>query len=194
MPPAVTDRFFRKLRAFERPLYHAHLLSLTDEDRHRRFQGAVTDAAISAHARRLDFRKVVLSGCFIEGVLRGVGEVALEGPGDVNQDGERPAGEIAISVDPAYQGRGIGTELTRRALRIAQNRGAGAVWLYCLPENAPMRAIVRKLGSTVRIHDGRIDAELQLQPPTLLSRLGESMEEGVGVWRSVSQLVLSRSA
>jgi ribosomal protein S18 acetylase RimI-like enzyme len=185
MSKPASPRYFRKLRRFERPLYLGHLLRLSADDRRYRFQGAVTDAGLALHAERVDFDRVVIIGCFEDGNLIGVGEAAFDaGPG-----GEQA--EIAVSVDPGHQGQGLGGSLTRRALRIAQNRGAAVVWLYCLPENAPMRAIVRRLPGQLRTHDGRLDAMLRLRPPTLLTRIGEQVEEGMGLLHSVSSLVFA---
>jgi RimJ/RimL family protein N-acetyltransferase len=178
---------FRKLRAFERSGYLGHLRSLSVDDRRARFHTITSDDQLARHAAGVNFTRTVFLGAFVEGVLVGVGEVAL------GTKAEHEA-EKAVSVGASFRGRGIGGELTRRVIRIAQNRGAHSVWMFCLPDNTAMRNIARNLRGRLSFHQGTLDARLELTPSTPLTRLEESLEDGVGVARSVSELVFGRVA
>ena len=51
-----------------------------------------------------------------------------------------------VAVDEAYQGRGIGTELTRHALRIARQRPFSEIWLQVRSDNRRAIHIYQTLG------------------------------------------------
>jgi RimJ/RimL family protein N-acetyltransferase len=179
---------FRKLRAGERALYRAHLHALTPKDRHLRFHGWTSDETLDLHVARMDPRRTQIIGAFVDGRLHGAAEIVFASLTD------RTSAELAVSVEEPYQRAGIGGGLTRRALRIAQNRGARSVWMYCLPENEPMRRIARSLHGQLTLEDATIDARLSLAPATLRSRLEEQLDDGMGAMRVFSQVALARVA
>jgi GNAT superfamily N-acetyltransferase len=179
---------FRKLRSGERALYLDHLHALSPGDRYLRFHGFTSDETIDQHVARMDLRRTQIIGAFVDGRLHGAAEIVFASLTD------RSAAELAVSVEDPYQRSGIGGGLTRRALRIAQNRGARFVWMYCLPENEPMRRIAGSLHGQLKLADATIDARLQLAPATLRSRLQEQLEDGLGAMRLLSQVVLARVA
>ncbi len=179
--------YYRKLRSYERNAYLGLLRTLRPDDRRMRFHSITSDEQLERHAAGLDFTRTIFLGAFIEGALVGVGEVAL-------RSSQPDEAEIAVIVGAAFRSRGIGRTLTRRTLRIAQNRGARSVWMFCFPDNAPMQKIARGLHGQLSLHQGTLDARLELTPATRLTRLGESIEDGVGVARSVSVLVFGRVA
>jgi acetyltransferase len=59
--------------------------------------------------------------------------------------------ECAGLISDEFQGHGLGTELFRRSLEIARKEKVARVHSTMLAENREMRAIVKKLGFTVRI-------------------------------------------
>ncbi len=179
---------FRKLRSKERELYRLHLHALSPKDRHLRFHGFTSDETIDLHVERMDARRTTLIGAFVDGRLHGAAEIVFASLTD------RSSAELAVSVETPYQREGIGGGLTRRALRIAQNRGARFVWMYCLPENEPMRRIASSLHGQLKLADATIDARLALAPATLRSRLQEQLDDGVGTMRVLSQVALARVA
>jgi RimJ/RimL family protein N-acetyltransferase len=184
-PPAP---YFRKLRPFERGAYLGHLRGLSVDDRRLRFHAITSDEQLEHHAAGIDFACTIILGAFVEGVLVGVGEVSFMHPPRETRPEEA---EIAVSVASAVRGRGIGGALTGRALRIARNRGARAVWMFCLPDNTPMQKIARSLDGQLTLHQGTFDARMELTRATTLTRIGETFEDGVGVARSVSVLVFT---
>src|SRR3954465_15816574 len=100
----------RKLLPAEAAQLVRHLLALTPPERRMRFQGAVSDYAIERRVRRLDWFRTVVVGYVVAGRLRGVAEVCFE-----RSLWPREA-EIAVTVETPWQGRGVGTALTRRAV------------------------------------------------------------------------------
>ncbi|MGQ9630949.1 MAG: GNAT family N-acetyltransferase [bacterium] len=64
-------------------------------------------------------------------------------------DRYRTAGDaniLAVAVDEAYRGRGVGTELVKFALDYLRRCGAPEVRLEVRPDNAPARRVYSKLG------------------------------------------------
>lgn len=68
--------------------------------------------------------------------------------------------EFAILIKDDYQGLGLGTELLRRLLEVAEDeRDIGCVMAYMLPENMGMRRVAEKLGFGLKFEDQMVRAE-----------------------------------
>lgn len=68
--------------------------------------------------------------------------------------------EFAILIKDDYQGLGLGTELLRRLLEVAEDeRDIGCVMAYMLPENMGMRRVAEKLGFQLKYEDQMMRAE-----------------------------------
>jgi RimJ/RimL family protein N-acetyltransferase len=72
--------------------------------------------------------------------------------------------EIAVTVDDAWQGRGLGTALLLRLADRARAAGIRRFTGLILAENAPMRALMAKLGDpeSRNVGDGTIEASVPL--------------------------------
>jgi RimJ/RimL family protein N-acetyltransferase len=168
-------RVFRKLHPFEQWRLAEHLARLSPEDRRRRFFAGVSDDAIQRHCRRIDWLGTVVIGCFEAGVLRGAAELRLE-------TGTLPfAGELALSVETAWQNQGVGTELVRRTLLAAGNRGLASLQMVCLAENHRMQRIAQKHARRLASAGGETEAALAVPLPTQLSLVEEAVAEGIGL-------------
>jgi RimJ/RimL family protein N-acetyltransferase len=62
-----------------------------------------------------------------------------------DRDESPTSAEYAAIVDDAWQGRGLGTELTKRLIASARARGVRTLVAFCLPENIPMLSLFRDL-------------------------------------------------
>jgi GNAT superfamily N-acetyltransferase len=93
--------------------------------------------------------------------------------------------EAAISVERAFEGRGIGTELLHRMLPIARNRGITRAQMLCLPENHRVQRIVRKLQPKVSHGADQIECEIALTPPDPLSIAAEICDDGCALMLSI---------
>ncbi|AWN51356.1 GNAT family N-acetyltransferase [Methylobacterium sp. 17Sr1-1] len=158
----------RRLWSSDRDAVVSLFKSLDPDSRFDRFMGAVSEAraaSYAAHAIAADGR---IFGAFIDGALRGVGEL-------------RPAGhdaeaEIAFAVAPGHRGRGLGAALGRRLTEAARNGGMRRLHLRCLPGNWRMRALAQRLGAEARLGGREVHAVLALSPPTLFSLWREGVD------------------
>lgn len=167
-PPAI----IRRLWWAERGRVADHLLRLAPEDRYLRFGGRLADASVRAHPFRGDAFGRHFVGAFIDGELRAVAECAL-----LTRVPPLEA-ELAFSVERPWQGQGIGTELFRRMLVFARNRGVGRVFIVSLPGNRRMRHIAAKFALAIKPMEGDLEGRLELVSPDYLSVLEEAVGEG----------------
>lgn len=134
---SVHARFFSPIRRLPR----AMLLRLADVDHNRRDALAALDGDEIVAVARYD---------------------ELRNP---PQPGARDA-EIAITVEDAWQHRGIGLRLARRLCVVARERGYDAFVARILPENRAALDLVRKLApdASVRFAGGDYEARFPLTP------------------------------
>lgn len=137
-----------------------HYLRLDPDERILRFFGPTCDAVITARCDKIDWRRAHFVGIFIDGTLRGVAELELDNP-----EG-KGSGEIAVSVEKPWRSRGIGAELLRRAIVVGRNHGATSISMICLLDNEPMRRLASHFADKISIHDGTVEADLAVPPPT----------------------------
>jgi len=163
---------FRKLWPQDAGAFTAHLLRLDPEQRAFRFGRAVGDEWIRGYCAGTDWARSVTLGCWIAGELRGVAELKILDP-----LWSRTA-EAALSVERAFEGRGIGTELFRRGMLIARNRGIVRAYMLCLPENHRVQHIARKLQPQVVHNSDQIECEIALTPANPLSIAAEICDDG----------------
>ena len=169
---------YRKLTYLDLPAVEGHLLRISPEERQQRFSASLSDAAISAYCRRLNLFDNLLLGAFEDGELRGLAQLGF---GSLPWAGEA---ELAISVEQDWQHRGIGSELARRSVILASNRGLRAIEMICLIENGPMRRIALRLDGKL-IHLGsQAESRVELAPPSGLSLLAEALSDAHGAYGS----------
>jgi len=82
--------------------------------------------------------------------------VALSGDeivAEARYDGECGSGEaeIAMTVDDAWQHRGVGTNLAKRLMAVAAQRGFNRLVANILPDNRAALGLVRELGPDVSV-------------------------------------------
>jgi len=179
-------RVYRKLLPIEGPLFHAHLARLSPDDRVSRFSGGVSQASLSEHVRRFDWRTGWLIGCFEDGHLRGVAELHWLDPGWSWR------AELAITVEAAWQDLGIGTELLRRSIIHARNRGLKSLSMICLTDNRRMQAIARKFEGELDFEGSQVEADIAVPFPTQFTLLAEALSDGVAFARQWWNPELSR--
>jgi [ribosomal protein S5]-alanine N-acetyltransferase len=77
---------------------------------------------------------------------RMIGHAGYHGPPGKNATKNPVAVEFGYAIEPAYRGRGYGTEAAIQLLQRAEARGVKHFVLSCAPANEPSLAIIRKLG------------------------------------------------
>jgi GNAT superfamily N-acetyltransferase len=184
----IAMHVIRTLLPTEFGLLKEHLLRLEPDDRLRRFQGHASDQRIADYVGGLDRFHVVVVAWIEHGQLRGAAELSRFGAPVPTR------GEIAVTVDKAWQDRGVGTELLRRALTIARNRGIEQIYMVCLAENGRMRHIADKFAGKLVDLGGEIEAMLALKAPDGFSLWQEAMDLGhATVASAFAQLAPGRS-
>jgi len=173
--PLPDGGIVRKLWIGETAAYRDHLLRLDHESRHTRFSGAVSDDVIIRHAATAADFGVVVHGFFIDGILRGAGELRRFGP---VLSGE---GEAAFSIEKPWQSHGVGTVLLERTLLSARNRGIRSLHMHCLADNRRMQQLARKFDAGLSFDFGSVVGEVDPPRYTPLSILREALADGHGI-------------
>ncbi len=162
----------RTLLPTEFGLLRDHLLRLEPEDRFRRFQGHVDDRRVAAYVDGLDRFHAMVVAWIEDGRVRAAAEmVRFSAPSLTTV-------ELALTVERDLQDKGVGTELLRRALTMARNRGVEQIYMVCLASNGRMRHLADKFAGKLVDLDGEIEATLALKAPDGFSLLQEAVDVG----------------
>ena len=146
----------RALTDFEREAVRKFYLSLSADDRRKRFCSTLTDDTISSYVDRLDFSRNTVLAAFDEQVqIVGLAELVR---------GEKSS-EMAFSVRPDRRGQKIGTKLIQRLILRARICGISKVFVMFLSDNTPMRRMAIRAGMGLSVADGEAYAERELQVP-----------------------------
>ena len=176
-------RVIRPLLPVEAVAMREHFLRLADEDRYLRFGGPTSEAVVDRYLSQLDWTHSIRLGCFLDGTLRGLAELV--------RNDDRSA-ELALTVESEYQHQGVASELLRRVLVIARNRGVRQIVSYCLSENQNMRGLVRKFTGRIEFDGANAAATFSTGVPTPLSYWHESVQAADGMVGSLRQQWLGR--
>ena len=106
------------------------------------------DSTTATAARR------IIIGCFVDGHMRGAAELRA-----LSATRHRDA-QILLSVEPAWQGCGIGTALMADAVRIGRQRNIEHLHLTCHALNRRVQRIAEKLGARVGFEGCECFAEI----------------------------------
>ncbi|MER2265552.1 GNAT family N-acetyltransferase [Methylobacterium oxalidis] len=186
----------RRLWPSDRPAIVDYFLRLDPETRAGRFMGAVSEAGVRAYAERAARAEGLVFGAFVDGTLRGLGELRPMGPcppGPLLG----PEAEAAFAVERDFRRLGLGSALFARIADAARNRGVSDLHVRCLTRNGPMRGLAAKLGANLRPAGPETEGALHLALPTPVSLWHESIAEafdltlavaaaGRGAWRAAS--------
>jgi len=162
----------RKLWIGEAAKYREHLLRLDPESRRNRFGGAVSDDFVRDFARLTFGLDTVVHGFFVDGVLRGVGELR---PLDAADEAE-----AAFSIEADWQSHGVGSALLERTILAARNRGIKLLHMSCLAHNRRMQQLARKFDAELTFDFGSVVGEVEAPFPTPMSVWREALEDTHG--------------
>jgi GNAT superfamily N-acetyltransferase len=135
----------RPLTVFEREAVRQFYLSLSPDDRRKRFCCTLSDETIFKYVDRLDFSRDTILGAFDE-------QAQVVGLAELVRGAEES--EMAFSVRPDRRGQKIGTRLIERLLLRARMCGVRKVFVMFLSDNIPMRRMANRAGMSVRSVDG----------------------------------------
>lgn len=169
----------RRLTPADTPALRSHFRRLDADSRHQRFMGQQGDAAIDEFIDRMTWLGALRLGWMESGRLRAVVELL---PERRPLDGCRPPNlELALTVERPWQGRGIGSELVRRALLAARNCHYREVEMVCLADNVRMQRIARKMAAQILRQDGESRGRIRLVPGNPLSMWQEALSVGASL-------------
>lgn len=160
----------RRLWARDAPAVLAHYRRLDATSRRRRFFAAIDDAVLAERAALVGAPDLPMVGGLDGELIRALGELSLGG---------EASAEIALSVEPAWRGRGVGSAILRRLVEKASNRGVRRILARCLDENRAMLELARRAGAAIRADAGELEATIEAPPATWLSLLDECSDD---VW------------
>jgi GNAT superfamily N-acetyltransferase len=172
--PLIDGGSIRKLWVSETDLYRDHLLRLDGESRRNRFGGGVSDDFIRSYVGLSTGLDAVVHGFFVDGTLRGAGELRRLGTGFAEE------AEAAFSIEKSWQSHGVGTALLERTLLAARNRGIKLLHMACLAENRRMQELARKFDAELTFDFGSVVGEVEAAQPTPLSLMRELVADGHG--------------
>lgn len=157
----------------------AHFLRLDPESRRLRFGNSVNDEFLRNYAATLTRMDSIIFGAWIDGQLRGVGEIRGL-PVHWNQ-----TAEAALSVEREWQDRGIGNAILKRLVAAAQNRGVKELHMICLRENRKMQHLASKHDALTEYDQDSAGAQIHPAWPTPVSLIEEMGSEARNFLRSV---------
>jgi GNAT superfamily N-acetyltransferase len=168
----IEGGLIRKLWDVETHVYREHLLRLDHESRRNRFCGAIAEDTIRSYVATARGPDVVLHGFFVDGVLRGVADMRILRPLDLQE------AEAAFSIEKPWQSHGVGSALLERTLLSARNRGIKHLQVCCLMENQRMQHLARKFEAEITFDFGSVIGTMENPRPTPLSLLQEMTADG----------------
>jgi GNAT superfamily N-acetyltransferase len=158
----------RKLGVRDIDNIYLHFLRLDDASRYSRFGTVVKDRFIQRYARDAVCADAIVFGAFIDGDICAIGE--LRGLCYPPSKGA----EIALSVEAAWQGKGIGGALFSRLVTASQNRGMRSVHVLFLSGNKKMQNIAAKYSPKFWSDGGQTEAQFEPSCATLFSMASET--------------------
>jgi GNAT superfamily N-acetyltransferase len=141
-----------------------HFVALGPQDRRLRFGSSLSDSAVRAFVRQLDFKRDEFHAV-LNAELRILGVVHIaRGPG---------MAELGFSVLESMRGQGIGNALFAHAVQRLRVLGEREVFIRYLAENQPMMHLARKHGMQITMDGPDSEARLVLPRATSETMLNE---------------------
>ncbi|MFE1603219.1 GNAT family N-acetyltransferase [Methylobacterium sp. ID0610] len=163
----------RRLWPADRAAVEAHFARLDPESRFDRFMGVVSREGVRAYGASALTRAGLVVGAFLDGELRGIGELRPAGRATHGLPGE---GEAALTVEAPYRRRGIGTALARRLCAAARHTGVERLHLRTLAGNRALLGLAARLGADLSVAGREAHAVLRLAPPTPVSVWADTLD------------------
>lgn len=165
----------RRLWPADMPAFRDHMLRLDARSRHERFGGGMSDEFIAHYAESCFGQGDLVFGAFVEGVMRGAGELrSSEAIWSEQAPFQRHIhAEAAFSVEEGYRRRGIGEQLFRRIEGAASNHGVETIEIVCMPDNVSMLRLAGKFKAQFSFEENQITGRLTARRPTPFSLMRE---------------------
>ena len=106
---------------------------------------------------------------------------------------ERPAeAEAALSIERAWQSRGVGTALLERVLLAARNQKIERLHMLCLADNRRMQQLARKFDAELSFQSGSVVGEMKAPRPTPISVMRELVADGTDLAAAILDVPAQR--
>lgn len=129
-----------------------HYMRLSDRSRRLRFLSPVSKPIIEAMTQKT--RPAAVLGIEIDGKMRAVLEIFHT---------EENHAEIGLSVEDAYQGRGLGRRLFDAGLNVAAELGIETADFFFDSENVRIRSLVKRAGAKMHsLGGGEVTAAINI--------------------------------
>ncbi|MEM9163882.1 MAG: bifunctional acetate--CoA ligase family protein/GNAT family N-acetyltransferase, partial [Cyanobacteria bacterium P01_F01_bin.4] len=167
LPDGLTATI-RPIRPEDEPLIVAFHQTLSEESIYLRYFHLIKLQARVAHDRltRICFidydQEMALVAEHLESET---GERSILGVARLSRLHGLNEAEFGLLINDRYQGRGLGSELLRSLVTIAQVEGLTRISADILPQNRTMQHLCQKLGFTVQRDRGEVQAYYDLQEP-----------------------------
>ncbi len=152
--------FIRPVKPEDAPLFTALFKTLSPTTIHYRFFGALKELNPEMLARftQIDYDREIALVAIDEDSQTG----NMLGVARIIGDPDGKTGEFAVLVGDDWQGKGIGSNLLKKCLSIAEKQGFKSVSGLVLPENTNMLALGKKLGFGAKREPDSGDNELTI--------------------------------
>jgi GNAT superfamily N-acetyltransferase len=169
----------RRLWPADMPAFRDHLLRLDARSRHERFGGGMSDDFVIRYAENCFGQGDLVFGAFIDGVMRGAGELrSSEAIWSEQPPFQRHIhAEAAFSVEQAYRRRGVGAQLFQRIERAATNHGVETIEIVCMPDDVGMLRLAAKFNTQFSFEENQITGRLTARRPTPFSLMREATRD-----------------
>lgn len=161
--------------------YSRHLKKLTPEDRYTRFCYHVRDEQIDQLILQILYNQQdhhLFVATEWDNIV-GFGHLARQ----------HSDWELAVSVDSAHQGLGIGDNLMSYMIPWAKIHGIDNVFMHCITQNQKIQHLARKHGLRTVERDGaEITSQVKLSAPTPLDYTNEFLKEQRELYQQIQTL------
>lgn len=143
-----------ELSAADAPAVRDHLKRLGEFDRYSRFFSAMSDDGIERYVDGLDWSRMLAAGLYRNDSLIGLAELGWAETPAVPEGAPfgmaKPSiAELAVTVDPAYRHRGIGTWLVSEVVRCGRIAGIGHIEASWIGGNDSISKIMHGLDAQI---------------------------------------------
>lgn len=157
--PIEVPRGLRSLSGGDAAALRDHLLRLHPDDRRARFAHPVSERRIERYVREIDWDRSLLIGWHDDGVLRAVVQAHWPDVAWLNGNAE-----LAVSVERAFQRRGIASAMVPLVALAARNRRLPGLYLTARTDNEAVRRLSRRLGVPLRRDGDGVEGFMMLDP------------------------------
>jgi GNAT superfamily N-acetyltransferase len=176
-PFLVPGETIRRLWPLDVQSFRDHLHRLDKESRYDRFGGFVSAEFIDSYASSCFGIDTITYGFFVDGIMRGAGELRGVGAAILHQG----AAECAFSVEKDWRRLGIGTQFMARLVRAARNRNIETLRLSCLSQNRAMIGLAKGFSAELTFETEETTGKLLAKTPSSSSIFHEIVDNSLGL-------------